>query len=54
MFHISPNAVVSIGFNVIEPYIRENFEYVMIEGKDKEQIDKLSDTIAEVVRERLI
>ncbi|WP_300855756.1 hypothetical protein [uncultured Clostridium sp.] len=35
MFHISPNAVVSIGFNVIEPYIRENFEYVMIEGKEE-------------------
>ena len=32
-----------------EPLVR-----VMIEGKDKEQIDKLSDTIAEVVRERLI
>lgn len=32
-----------------EPLVR-----VMIEGKDKEQIEKLSDTIAEVVRERLI
>lgn len=35
MFHISPNAVITVGFNVIEPYIRDNFEYVMIEGKEE-------------------
>lgn len=35
MFHISPNAVVSIGFDVIEPYIRDNFEYVMVDGKEE-------------------
>lgn len=35
MFYISPSAIITIGFDVIEPYVKNNFEYVMIDGKEE-------------------
>lgn len=35
MFSITPSAIVSNGFETVEPYVRDNFEYVMIDGKEE-------------------